>query len=128
MTILKERPGRTLPTSPTDGERKSFRWFGNFAFTVILTALVVGFFAGWAIYDANTGMSPAEIQSARWEAIVQTYESSPAIRAQARYTQMGDHYRDLWLAEQAAAARARAIQEARFAAMVEFYETHWPVP
>ncbi len=122
MTELRERLAQK-PSAP-----EAPKWYESLGFTVIVTAIVVGAFAGWAIYDATSGLSPAEIESARWAQIVEAYEASPEVRAQARNEAMVDHYRTQWLAEQAAQARVEAIQEARFAAMVEWYETHWPLP
>ncbi len=127
MTQLIDRVTESTPEVDSVERRTGIRRFGGFRSLVVLTALVVGITAGWMIYDASSNLSPAEIQSARWEAVVQAYQSSPEVVAQVRFAAMPAYYESLWKGGQARQARIEAIQAARFEALVQYYETHWPL-
>ncbi len=126
MTQLIDKQTEAAPEAEAVEQRTRSRGFGVRS-VVVVTALVVGIAAGWIFYDSNSSLSAAEIQSARWEAVVQSYHSSPEVLAQVRFASMPAYFESLWEAGQAAEARALEIQQARFAATVEYYETHWPL-
>ncbi len=126
MTQLIDRQTEAAPETEAVEQRTGSRGFGIRS-VVVVTALVVGITAGWIFYDSTSSLSAAEIQSARWEAVVQWYHSSPEVLAQVRDASMPAYFESRWQAGQAAEARALEIQQARFAATVEYYETHWPL-
>ncbi len=124
MTQLVNRPTETLPEAEVVEHPTRSRRFGPRSM-VIGISVVVGMVAGWMIFDSSSGLSPAEIHSARWQAVAQAYQGTPEAVAQVRHAALPAYFESRWQDEQAARAKALEAQQARFAAAVVYYETHW---
>jgi hypothetical protein len=98
---------------------------------IIVLALVIGVLGGWLVFT-SAGPSPAELEQARWQQVVdyhglqfQTMADAQARTEAAHWQDVINHYARQYELMTNASSKPATDQSAHWGAVVDYYEQRW---
>lgn len=123
--VEEQLPVEPGPIAPAPGKK----------LRVVVLGLVIGALLGWGLFALVGGPSPAELEQAHWEQVVDYYSAQYQVMTEARaaaeaahWVEIVNHYaRQYELIANAQSAPATDREAAHWEAVVDYYEQQWEI-